>query len=347
VHALSKTAPSKRGIPAKRGILAATILGSSLVFIDSTVVNVITPRLQIEFGATAGEIQWIVEAYLLFLSALILLGGALGDRYGRKRVFEIGAVIFILASLACGLSQTLIQMAVARSIQGIGGALLTPGSLAILNGSFPKEERGRAIGTWSGFSAMTSALGPVLGGWLSDNFSWRWVFLINLPLGVITLYFTRRFVPEQCGESRSAMLDIRGALLSTFALMAITFGLIESSQVGQVGRLGIMASPRVLIPLSAGILLLVLFFRTESKRNNALLPLSIFRSRAFVGANLCTLFLYGSVSAAFYFLPFSLIQVQGFSATKTGAANLPFVIFIFIFSRASADSTIVSARDFR
>jgi EmrB/QacA subfamily drug resistance transporter len=316
----------------RRGILTATILGSSLVFIDSTVVNVITPRLQTEFAATAGQIQWIVEAYLLFLSALILLGGALGDRYGRKRVFEIGAVIFILASLACGISHSLIQMAVARSIQGIGGALLTPGSLAILNGAFPKEERGRAIGTWSGFSAMTAALGPVLGGWLSDHASWRWVFLINLPLGLLTLYFTRRFVPEQCSEdpsqSRAAKLDIRGAFISVLALMGITFGLIESSQFGLI-------SPRVLIPLSAGVLLFVAFFRTEAKRSNALLPLSVFHSRTFVGANLCTLFLYAALGAVFYFLPFNLIQIQGFSATETGAANLPFVIFLFLFSPAS------------
>jgi EmrB/QacA subfamily drug resistance transporter len=319
----------------KRGILTATILGSSLVFIDSTVVNVITPRLQTEFAATAGQIQWIVEAYLLFLSALILLGGALGDRYGRKRVFEIGTVIFIFASLACGISHSLIQMAVARSIQGIGGALLTPGSLAILNGAFPKEERGRTIGTWSGFSAMTAALGPVLGGWLADHASWRWVFLINLPLGLLTLYFTRRFVPEQCGEmrsqSRAVKLDIRGALTSVLALMGITFGLIESSQFGPSG----MTSPRVIIPLCVGVLLFAFFFRTEAKRSNALLPLSIFHSRTFVAANLCTLFLYAALGSVFYFLPFNLIQIQGFTATETGAANLPFVIFLFLFSRAS------------
>jgi len=310
------------------GILAATILGSSMAFIDSTVVNVILPRLQTEFNASASQIQWLVEAYLLFLSALILLGGALGDRYGRKMIFEIGATIFVLSSLACGVSQSLMQLTIARSIQGIGGALLAPGSLAILNASFPKEERGRAIGTWSGFSAMTAALGPVIGGWLSDHASWRWVFLINLPLGILTVYFTRRFVPERCGETWKTRLDIRGSVISILGLAAITFALIESSRLG-------FRDPRILSSLGVGILLMILFVRGEAGIKDPLMPLSLFRSRAFVGANICTLLLYGALGAVFYFLPFNLIQVQGFTATETGAANLPFVVIIFLFSQAS------------
>jgi EmrB/QacA subfamily drug resistance transporter len=320
---LDGMAPSRR-----LGILAATILGSSMAFIDSTVVNVILPRLQTEFSASASQIQWLVEAYLLFLSALILLGGALGDRYGRKMIYEIGTTVFVLSSLACGISQSLTELTIARSIQGVGGALLAPGSLAILNASFPKEERGRAIGTWSGFSAITAALGPVIGGWLSDHASWRWVFLINFPLGILTVYFTRRFVPEQCGESWKTRLDIRGSVISILGLAAITFALVKSSQLG-------FQDARIMISLGTGILLMILFVQGEAGTQDPLMPLSLFRSRAFVGANICTLLLYGALGAVFYFLPFNLIQVQGFTATETGAANLPFVIILFSFSRAS------------
>ncbi len=310
------------------GVLAATILGSSMVFIDATVVNVILPRLQTTLNVTGVQIQWVVEAYLLFLSALILLGGALGDRFGRKRIFQLGTILFVIASVACGLSQTLFQLTLARSVQGIGGALLTPGSLAIINAAFPEQERGKAIGTWSGFTAITAALGPVLGGWLSDYASWRWVFFLNLPLALITLATTQKYVPEQCDESRNIPLDIKGAVTSTLALAGITFGLIES------GRLGFQ-NFSVCVALIGGILLLGLFIRIESRSTAPMMPLSLFRSRVFSAVNLLTLLLYAALGAVFYFLPFNLIQVQGFSATQAGAANLPFVLILFLMSRWS------------
>ena len=297
-----------------------------MVFIDATVVNVILPKLQIALNATAVQIQWVVEAYLLFLSALILLGGALGDRFGRKRMFQLGTIVFVIASVACGLSQTLFQLTLARSVQGIGGALLTPGSLAIINTAFAAQERGKAIGTWSGFTAITTALGPVVGGWLSDHASWRWAFFLNLPLALITLTIAQKYVPEQYGESRNIPLDIKGAVTSTLALAGITFGLIEA------GRLGFQ-NFTVCTSIVGGILLLALFIRIESVNAAPMMPLSLFRSRIFSAVNLITFLLYSALSAVFYFLPFNLIQVQGFTATEAGAANLPFVLILFLMSR--------------
>ena len=277
------------------------------------------PELQREFNATAVEIQWVVEAYLLFLSALILVGGSIGDHFGRKIVFQIGTVIFILASVGCGLSQNLLQMTIFRSLQGVGGALLTPGSLAIINSVFPKNERGKAIGTWSAFSSITTAFGPVLGGWLSDNLSWRWVFFINIPLGLLTIFFTRRFVPTQCHETGREPIDLPGVVVSTAGIASIIFGLIE-------GNYFIMM---------IGVALMAVFLIMEAHTKNPLVPLSFFKSRIFSTVNMSTFLLYGALSIVFYFLPFNLIQVQGFSATQAGAANLPFVFIIFLFSRWS------------
>jgi EmrB/QacA subfamily drug resistance transporter len=297
-----------------------------MVFIDSTVVNVILPRLQGELHVTGVQIQWVVDAYLLFLSALILLGGALGDRLGRRVVFEAGIVVFVVGSMGCGLSRSLWQLTLARSVQGIGGALLTPGSLAILNACFLGAERGKAIGTWSGFTAITTALGPVLGGWLSDNLSWRWVFFINVPLALITLGITRGFVPELRPEAAGPALDLKGAAASTLGLGGVTLGLVESARAG-------VQSPWVWTALLGGLLLLLLFLRTERASPAPMLPLSLFGSRVFSGANLLTLLLYGSLGVVLYFLPFNLIQVQGFTATQTGAANLPLVLIMFLLSR--------------
>lgn len=312
----------------RNGILAATILGSSIVFIDSTVVNVILPRLQSEFHVSGVQIQWVVDAYLLFLSALILLGGTLGDHFGRRVIFEVGIVVFTLASVGCGLSQTLWQLTLARCVQGIGGAMLTPGSLAIIDASFPGTERGKAIGTWAGFTAITTALGPVLGGWLSDNLSWRWAFFINVPLGLITLALTRMFVPELRMKAVGPALDLKGAVTSTLGLGGITFGLVE------LGRIGIK-SPYIWVTLLGGFALLLLFLRIESRSPAPMLPLGLFNSKVFSVANVLTLFLYGSLGTILYFLPFNLIQVQGFTATQTGAANLPFVLIMFLGSRWS------------
>lgn len=310
----------------RRGVLGATILGSSMVFIDGTLVNVILPKLQETFHATGAQIQWVVEAYTLFLSALILVGGALGDRYGRKRIYEYGTFIFVAASIACGLSRTLWQLTLARAIQGIGGALLTPGSLAIINAVFPEKERGRAIGTWSGSSAMATALGPVLGGYLSDNFSWRWAFFINVPIAALTIALSRKFLPTDCKETGTEALDLPGALTSTLGLTGLTVALIEAGRVGL--RNGMVSGLLV-----ASVVLLALFLLIEARNPRAMMPFELFRARQFSGANAFTLFLYAAMGAAFYFLPFYLIQIQGFTAIQAGAANLPFIAIMFVFSR--------------
>ena len=312
----------------RKGVLAAAILGSSMVFIDSTVVNVILPRLQSEFQVTGVQIQWVVNAYLPFLSALILLGGTLGDRFGRRIVFDVGIVVFAVASVGCGLSRTLWQLTLARCVQGIGGALLTPGSLAIIDACFPGAERGKAIGTWAGFTAITTALGPMLGGWLSDNLSWRWAFFINVPLALFTLMLTREFVPELRPKDAGPALDLKGAVTSTLGLGGITLGLVEAACTG-------IESKYAWASLLGGLALLLLFLRIESRSPAPMLPLSLFNSKVFSVANALTLLLYGSLGAILYFLPFNLIQVQGFTATQTGAANLPFVLIMFLLSRWS------------
>jgi EmrB/QacA subfamily drug resistance transporter len=308
-------------------VLAATILGSSLAMIDGTVVNVALPVIQAKLGATATQVQWIVEAYALFLAALILVGGSLGDRYGRRRIFALGIVVFALASGACGLSQNVTQLIIARSVQGLGGALLVPGSLAIISASFMDEQRGRAIGTWSGFTAITSAVGPVLGGWLVEQVSWRWIFWINLPLALIVLGILFWRVPESRDPSASN-LDIGGAMLVTLGLGSLVYGLIEASTLG-------LAHPLVLTALVLGSAILIAFVGVEAKIARPMMPLSLFRSRTFSGANLLTLFLYAALGGVLFFVPFNLIQVQKYSPTAAGAAFLPFILLMFLLSRWS------------
>lgn len=311
-----------------RWILAATILASSMAFIDGTVVNVALPALQRDLQATAIGVQWVVEAYALFLSALLLVGGAFGDRYGRKRVFLIGVSLFALASIWCGLAPNIGQLIAARLLQGIGGALLVPGSLAIISASFPVEERGRAIGTWSGFSAITTAIGPVLGGWLIENVSWRAVFFLNIPLAVAVIVISLRHIPETRAQRQRGPIDWLGALLATVGLGGLTFGLIESS------RLTLFAAP-VLAAIAIGSVALVAFVYVEAHKQSPMLPLELFRSRNFAGANLLTFLLYFALGVVLFFLTLNLIQVQGFSATAAGAALLPFVIIMFALSRWS------------
>lgn len=317
-----------QGAPsARHWILAATILGSSLAFIDASTVNVALPALQESLGATVIEIQWVVNAYTLFLASLILLGGSLGDHYGRTRVFTFGVVVFTLASVWCGLSPTAEQLILARALQGIGGALLVPGSLVIISASFPQAERGAAIGLWSGFSAITSALGPVLGGWLIDTFSWRWIFFINVPLALIVIAVTLRHVPES-RDPQAKRLDLEGAALVTLGLGGLTYGLLEGSNRG-------FGNAWVLVALGLGVLALALFVRLEARLSAPMVPLSLFKSKTFSGANLLTLCLYGALSGALFFLPLNLIQVQGYSATAAGAALLPFVLLLSLLSRWS------------
>ncbi|HEX9724712.1 MAG TPA: MFS transporter [Vicinamibacteria bacterium] len=307
-------------------VLAATILGSSMAFIDGTVVSVALPVLQTDLGATVSELQWIVEAYALFLAALLLIGGSLGDRFGRRVVFAIGVGVFAVASMWCGLVLTARELIIARAVQGVGAALLVPGSLAIISASFSEKQRGRAIGTWSGFTAITAALGPVLGGWLVESYSWRWVFYINAPIAVAVLAILFWRVPESRNEEASGSLDWVGASLATFGLGALVFGLIESGNPA-------VGSTMVRAGLLLGGLALLAFLIVEATSKAPMMPLRLFRSRTFTGANILTLFLYSALSGPLFFLPFNLIQVQGYSATAAGGAFLPLILIIFLLSR--------------
>jgi EmrB/QacA subfamily drug resistance transporter len=303
-------------------VLAATILGSSMAFIDGTVVNVAVPALQSALGATVSQVQWVVECYALFLAALLLVGGSLGDLYGRRKIFAVGVILFAGASSWCGLAANVGQLIAARGLQGIGGALLVPGSLALISASFPSEERGRAIGTWSGFTAITAAVGPVLGGWLIQHASWRWVFFLNLPIAAVVLALTFFRVPESRNpEQKHERLDWPGALLVTVGLGGVVFALIEPSHAVIAGAVGVV--------------FLIVFFLVEERSPAPMLSLDLFRSRDFTGANLLTLFLYTGLSGVFFFFPLNLIQVQGYTATEAGAALLPFILLMFVLSRWS------------
>ena len=320
------TAPcSARAAP---WVLLATILGSSLVFIDGTVVNVALPALQLNLGATVVDIQWVVEAYALLLAALLLVGGSLGDTYGRRRIYAAGVFVFAVASAFCGFSVNVNQLIAARAMQGIGAALLVPGSLAIISASFGERERGPAIGTWSGFSAITTAVGPVLGGWLVEHASWRWVFFINVPIAAIVLFLAFWRVPESRDPQTTGRPDWLGALLATLGFGGVVFALVESSNRN-------WHDPSVIGALTMGVLALIAFAIAEKRARAPLLPITMFHNRRFTGANLLTLFLYSALSGMFFFFPLNLIQVQGYSATKAGAASLPFIILMFVLSRWS------------
>jgi EmrB/QacA subfamily drug resistance transporter len=300
-------------------ILAATILGSSMAFIDSTVVNVALPALQSALGATISEVQWVVEAYALFLAALLLTGGAMGDLYGRRKVFVTGVALFSLASVWCGMAPNIRQLILARGLQGIGGALLIPGSLALISANFSEDRRGRAIGTWSGFTAITAAIGPVLGCWFIEHGSWRWVFFINIPLGLAVLALTLWKVPESSSGRTGAHPDWPGGLLAALGLGGIVYALIQSTLIA--GVLGAVA--------------LLGFFYGEAHSASPMVPFHLFRSSNFTGANLLTLFLYSALSGVLVFFPLNLIQVQGYSAMAAGAALLPFILIMFLLSRWS------------
>lgn len=320
----------KTGIEVTGGVgvwvLTATILGSSMASIDGTAVNVALPTMQRALHATAADLQWVIEAYSLFLASLILVGGSLGDRLGRRRIYSAGIVIFTVASIACGAAPNIGLVIAARCLQGIGGALMVPGSLAIISASFDPAHRGRAIGTWSGFSAITTAIGPVLGGWLVQYASWRAVFFINVPVAAAVLFLLYQYVPESRDEQATGRIDWLGSLLVTGALGGIVFGLIEAGPRG-------FGDPVVAASLIGGIVLLVAFVGVEARSSSPMVPLTIFRSRSFTGANLLTLLLYGGLGGGLYFLPFDLQQVQGYSPTAAGAAFVPFPIIVFSLSR--------------
>ncbi len=312
----------------KPWVLAATILGSSMAFIDSSVVNVALPAIQSSLSANVSDTQWIVTAYMLTLSALILVGGAAGDRFGRRRIFVLGVIIFTATSVACGLAPNALLLIVARALQGIGGALLVPSSLAIISSTFPPKERGRAIGTWAGASALTSALGPVLGGWLVDIWSWRAIFFVNLPIAIVTVIFTMRHVPVGHNEAKQTDIDWRGGLLATAGLGALAYGCTAASTDGWLHS-------TVLISLLAGLTILALFIWNEARVPAPMMPLALFRSRAFSGTNAITLLLYFALGGALFFVPFNLIRIHGYSATAAGAAFLPFSLLMGGLSRWS------------
>lgn len=307
----------------RRWVLAASILGSSLTFVDATVVNVALPVLQTSLHATITQVQWVVEAYALFLSALLLTGGSLGDLYGHRKIFSLGVVLFALASGWCGLSPNVTHLLMARGVQGIGAALLVPGSLALLSITFPKEQLGRAIGTWSGFTAITTAVGPVLGGWLIQHASWRWAFYINLPVCVVVIAFTIWHVPESSPRQDNARLDWLGVVLTIVGLGGIVYGFLQSAPMAGV----------------IGLIALIAFLLAEKRSRAPMVPLDLFRSRTFTGVNLLTLFLYAALTGVLFFFPLNLIQVQGYSPTAAGASLLPFVVLMFLLSRWSGGLT--------
>jgi EmrB/QacA subfamily drug resistance transporter len=318
-------APSVKG--ARVWVLAATILGSSMAFIDGTVVNVALPALQGSFQATVVDLQWVVESYGVLLAALILVGGSFGDRFGRRLIFVAGVLIFTLASAACGLAASIHQLIAARSIQGVGAALLVPGSLAIISASFDEKSRGQAIGTWSGFTAITAAVGPVLGGWLVEHASWRWVFFLNLPIAAVVVAISLWRVPES-RNAGAGRVDWPGAILATVGLGSLVTGFVESVSLG-------WRDPLVFGGLIVGVACLIAFVFVEAASAAPTLPLMLFKSRSFSGANLLTLFLYAAIGIFFFLFPLNLIQVQGYSTTATGAAILPLILLMFFLSRWS------------
>jgi EmrB/QacA subfamily drug resistance transporter len=314
------------GDAARRWTLVAAIVGSGMAFVDGTIVNVALPAIQKALDATTADAQWVMEAYALLLSALLLVGGVLGDRFGRRRVFMIGTVVFTLASLLCAMAPSVAALIGGRAIQGFGAALLVPGSLALISSAFPKERRGAAIGTWSAFSGITAAAGPVLGGYLVEHVSWHWAFLINLPLGIALVAICRWRVPESRGAPASSQLDVIGATLATVGLAGIVFALIE-------GPLRGWSAPSVAGAASVGLAALVAFIGVERSTSAPMLPLHLFRNRDFSAANVLTLLLYAALGGSLFFVPLNLIQVQGYGATGAGASLLPVIVIMFALSR--------------
>jgi EmrB/QacA subfamily drug resistance transporter len=311
----------------ERVVLAVTILGSSMAFLDGTVVNVSLPALQSAFHASVTDVQWVVEAYALLLAALLLVGGSLGDIFGRRKVYVLGVLIFGAASLWCGLSRNIDTLIFARSVQGLGSALLVPGSLALITATFSENTRGHAIGTWSGFSAIAASIGPVIGGWLIEHSTWRWVFFLNLPLALVIVLLAAK-VPESRNEASPKQIDWLGAFLVTFGLAGVTYSLIEWPTRAQDDKHLVTVAFALL-----GVLALAAFLAVEYWSHAPMVSLKFFASRNFLGANLLTLFLYASLGGLMFFFPMDLIQIQHYSATQAGAAFLPFVAIMFGLSR--------------
>ena len=302
-----------------RWVLLATVLGSGMTLLDSTVVNVALPRLGDDLGSDFSGLQWVVNGYTLTLAALILLGGSLGDRFGRRRTFVIGAAWFTVASLLCALAPSVELLVAARALQGVGGALLTPGSLAIIQSSFHPDDRGAAIGAWAGLGGVAAAVGPFLGGWLVDVASWRWIFLVNLPVGVLVVLLATTRVPESRDPSATGRVDVAGALLGAAGLALLTWGLIDQSAGAAV----------------AGGAVLALFVVVEARVDDPMLVLSIFRSRAFSATNGSTLLIYGALGASLFLVALVLQEAMGYSPLEAGAATVPLTLVMLVGSPRS------------
>lgn len=309
-----------------RLVLITTVLGSSMAFIDSTVVSVAQPTIGREFHADIAGLQWVSIGYLLTLSGLLLLGGSLGDRLGRRRIYVIGVSWFALASLLCAVSPNITFLILFRVIQGIGGALLTPGSLALLESSFRKEDRSAAIGAWSGLGGVATAFAPFLGGWLISAVSWRFIFVINLPIAIAVVLLSLRVVPETHDAEEKGRLDYAGSALATLALIGISYGLVEGPSMG-------FATPAVLVALLGGVVAAVLFIAQELRSADPIVPLSLFRSRQFSATNAVTLIVYAVLGGVFFLLPIELQQVSHYSPIGAGASLLP-VTFLLLFLSA-------------
>jgi len=312
-----------------RWVIAATVLGSGIAALDATVVGIALPAIGRDFHATVASMQWVVYGYTLTLAGLLLLGGALGDVHGRRKVFLIGTVWFALASLACGLAPDTGFLIAARAMQGAGAALLTPGSLSILQASFAPDDRSKAIGAWSGLGGVATAVGPFLGGWLIGAVSWRLIFFINLPVAVAVIVIAVRHVPESRAPGPAPPLDAAGAVTISLALAGLTYGLIAASAEG-------WTSPRVLASLLAGAALFAAFCAVEARSSHPMLPLGVFRSRQFSAANAVTFVVYGALGGALFLVPVVLQEVCGYSPLEAGMALLPLTAIMLALSARSA-----------
>jgi len=311
-----------------RWVVAATVLGSGMASLDATVVGIALPAIGRDFHVGVSSLQWVVDAYTLTLAGLLLLGGTLGDSYGRRKMFSVGIVWFAVASLLCGLAPTAGVLIAARALQGVGGALLTPGSLSILQASFAQEDRSAAIGAWSGFGGVATAIGPFLGGWLISAVSWRLVFFINLPIAVAVVAINTRHVPETKAPGPVPRLDVRGAACISGALAGITYGLIAASTYG-------WSSTQVLVPLILGAVLLGLFIMVEAREPQPMLPLGVFKSRQFTAANAVTFIVYAALGGLLFLVPVVLQVAHGYSPLEAGAALLPVTFIMLLLSSRS------------
>jgi EmrB/QacA subfamily drug resistance transporter len=325
---LTTGGPVRYSTAAGRWVLLATVLGSSLAFIDSTVVNIALPEIGRDLGSGAAGLQWTINGYSLSLAALILLGGSLGDRYGRKRIFMIGTAWFAIASLLCGIAPTIETLVFARVLQGIGGALLTPGALAILEASFVREDRAKAIGAWSGLGGIGGALGPFLGGWLVDIGDWRYIFLINVPIAALVLWVAGRHVPESRNPAAAQNIDYVGVVTGAAGLAGLTYAFTAWSARGP-------GDPMVVGSLTVGVVALVAFVLVERRSAHPMLPVRIFRNTAFSGANLVTFLVYAANGGVFFLFVINLQVVSGYTPLASGIALLPTTILMLVFSARS------------